>query len=143
LPHQELDRLRYLLLDPALSLPATPRVAALTPFVGRGTPTEREQLTAEGLKLLMMTRMTWPELCRSEKFKGVWVALDNCRYDQATRQPIEGDVVDADEELAALCARMRETGRTSCAILYCEDEVLVETRRPLVAGSGERRGLAG
>jgi hypothetical protein len=91
----------------------------------------------------MMTRMTWPELSRSEKFKGVWVALDNCRYDQATRQPIEGDVVDADEELAALCARMRETGRTSCAILYCEDEVLVETRRPIVSSSGERRGLAG
>jgi hypothetical protein len=44
----------------------------------------------------MTTRMTWPELCRSERFKGLWVALDNCRYDQATRQPIEGDVVDAD-----------------------------------------------
>jgi hypothetical protein len=63
----------------------------------------------------MTTRMTWPELCRSERFKGLWVALDNCRYDQATRQPIEGDVVDADDQLSELCARMREAGRGS----YC------------------------
>jgi len=73
--------------------------------------------------------MTWPELCRSEQFKGVWVALDNCRYDKATLQPIEGDVVDHDEELADLCARLREAGRGSCAILFCEDEVFVESRR--------------
>lgn len=77
----------------------------------------------------MKVRMTWPELCRSERFAGLWVALDNCRYDQATRQPLEGDLVDADEDLAVLCGRMREKGRSSCTILYCEDEVLVESRR--------------
>lgn len=77
----------------------------------------------------MNTRMTWPDLCRSQQFKGHWVALDNCRYDKATLQPTEGDVVDADVELVELCSRLRETGRTSCAILFCEDEVLVESRR--------------
>jgi hypothetical protein len=87
--------------------------------------------------------MTWPELCRSEQFKGLWVALDNCRYDQATRQPIEGDVVDADEELAELCGRMREKGRGSCAIMFCEDDVFIEAAAPLSAPGSERRGLAG
>lgn len=91
----------------------------------------------------MMTRMTWPELCHSEQFKGLWVALDNCRYDQATRQPIEGDVVDADSELSELCARMREKGRGSCAILFCDDEVLVESRRTRSTAVAERRGLSG
>lgn len=74
----------------------------------------------------MNTRMTWPELCRSEQFRGLWVALDNCRYDQATRQPIEGDLVDSDEELSELCARMRQAGRGSCAILFCDDDVMVQ-----------------
>src|SRR3954449_8848011 len=65
-----------------------------------------------------MTRMTWPDVCRSNQFKGLWVAIDNCRYDQFTRQPVEGDVVDSDRELSELCARMRETGRSACAILF-------------------------
>ena len=51
---------------------------------------------------------------------------DNCRYDQSTRQPLEGDVVDADADYSELCARMRETGRTSCTILFCESDVYVE-----------------
>jgi hypothetical protein len=57
--------------------------------------------------------------------------LDNCRYDQTTASPAEGDVVDADEDLAELCRRMREADTTHCAILFCEDEVIVESmRRP-------------
>jgi len=71
--------------------------------------------------------MTWRELCRSNRYKGLWVAIDNCRYDQTTRQPVEGDVVDADKEFSELCTRMRETGRTSCTILFCEHDVLIET----------------
>ena len=70
------------------------------------------------------------------------MALDNCRYDQSTRQPIEGDVVDADEDLAELCGRMRETGRSSCAILYCDDDVLVESQQPTEASRSERDTLA-
>jgi prepilin-type processing-associated H-X9-DG protein len=74
----------------------------------------------------MITRMTWPELCRSDKFRGLWVAIDNCRYDQDTRQPIEGDVVDSDPELSELCARMRETGQSACTIVFCDGHVYVE-----------------
>jgi len=42
--------------------------------------------------------MTWPELQRSHEFRGRWVALDNCRYDAKTAQPVEGSVVDATEK---------------------------------------------
>jgi hypothetical protein len=71
--------------------------------------------------------MTWRQICRSEDFRGRWIALDNCRYDQATASPNEGDVVDVDEDLAELCRRMREADKTHCAILFCEDEVIVES----------------
>jgi hypothetical protein len=75
----------------------------------------------------MRIRTATPALARCEEFNGMWVALDGCRYDPNTRQPVEGDVVDADEDLAELCARMRETGRSSCTILLCDDDVLVES----------------
>ncbi len=73
----------------------------------------------------MISRMTWRELCRSGAYKGRWVAIDNCRYDE-TRQPVEGDVVDSDAEFSELCARMREAGRSSCTIVFCESDVFVE-----------------
>lgn len=90
----------------------------------------------------MKTRMTWPEVCRSEDFKGLWVALDNCRYDQVTRQPIEGDVVDSDEDLATLCGRMREAGRSACSIMFCDDEVLVEARSSSQPPASQRSDAA-
>jgi hypothetical protein len=80
----------------------------------------------------MTNRITWPQICRSAQFKGQWVALDKCRYDQSSMQPVEGDVVDADEDLAELCERLREAQRSSCAILFCEGEVIVEERPTLV-----------
>jgi len=75
----------------------------------------------------MGSRLTWRQICRSEDYRGRWVALDNCRYDQSTASPTEGDVVDTDEDLAELCRRMREADKTHCAILFCEDEVIVES----------------
>jgi hypothetical protein len=83
----------------------------------------------------MTNRVTWPQICRSAEFKGLWVALDNCRYDTSSMQPVEGDVVDADEDIAELCSRLREAQRSSCAILFCEGEVLVE-QHPSVAPLG-------
>ena len=81
----------------------------------------------------MRIRTATPALAKCEQFTGMWVALDGCRYDPTTRQPVEGDVVDADEDLAELCARMRETGRSSCTIILCDDDVLVESSRTWVA----------
>ena len=46
--------------------------------------------------------------------------------DQSTRQPVEGDVVDSDPDFSELCSRMRETGKTSCTILFCESDVFIE-----------------
>lgn len=66
--------------------------------------------------------MEWRSIARSDQYRGRWVALDNVRYNPVTSQPIEGEVVDVDEDLAELCARMRASDRTSCAILFCEDD---------------------
>ena len=56
--------------------------------------------------------------------------------DQTTRQPVEGNVVDADREFSELCARMRETGRTSCTILFCESDVFIEAEEPQSGETG-------
>ncbi len=69
----------------------------------------------------MGSRLTWPQICRSNEFRGRWVALDECRYDPRTAKPTEGTVVDADEDLVALCSRMQATDSRHCAILYCEE----------------------
>lgn len=78
--------------------------------------------------------MTWSEVCRSDRFRGRWVALDNVRYAAGSTVPVEAEVVDADEDLAALCSRMRAADRTACAIVFC-DEVTVpaSVRRPTVS----------
>lgn len=74
----------------------------------------------------------WTELRRTERYHGQWVALDDVRYDE-NRQPIDGQVVDADEDLGELCARMRANDRTSCAILFCsaEEAPCASVRRPI------------
>lgn len=69
----------------------------------------------------MMQRMTWDEICRSTDFRGRWVAIQGCRYDDSTGQAAEGSVVDVDEDLADLCNRVRDSRWRNCAILYCRD----------------------
>lgn len=66
-----------------------------------------------------MERMTWDEICSREDLRGRWVALDRCRYDEVTGDAMEGSVVDADDDLAELCLRVRESRYRNCAILYC------------------------
>lgn len=79
-----------------------------------------------------VSRMAWPDICRADQFRGRWVALDNVRYLAGSTKPAEADVVDADEDLADLCARMRESDRTSCAILFCSEDAcaMPTVRRP-------------
>jgi len=89
----------------------------------------------------MKARLTGPELPATQRLRGLWVALDNCRYDPGTRQPIEGDVVDADEDLADLCGRMRETGRTACTILFCDHDVEVQEPPPVGVAVSARTDL--
>lgn len=87
---------------------------------------------------LAASRMTWRDICHSEEFLGRWVALDNVRYMQGGSQPAEADIVDADEDLADLCARMREADRTACAILFVEDDPGIPASIPRVHQSWRR-----
>ena len=48
----------------------------------------------------MGSRLTWREICRSEGYRGRWVALDNCRYDRSTASPSEGDVAQNESALS-------------------------------------------
>ncbi len=67
-----------------------------------------------------LARLSWSEICSNGRFRGRWVALDDCRYDERSNQPAEGTVIDADDDLGALCNRMKQSDRRSCAILFCE-----------------------
>ena len=88
-----------------------------------------------GTKTYVANRMLWRDICQSAHFAGHWVALDNVRYDPSTAQPLEADVVDADLDLGELCARMRQSERTSCSIFFCDEEPFsrVVSKRPVAA----------
>src|SRR5271167_2398019 len=81
----------------------------------------------------MGSRLTWPEICRSDSFRGHWVALDDCTYDPRTAQPTEGTVVDADEDLVTLCSRMQASDSKHCAILYCDERGDTDESAPVSA----------
>lgn len=68
----------------------------------------------------MSSQMTWSQLCASEEFRGRWVALDHCRYDEATAEPVAGRVIDVDDDVAELCNRLRDADCRDCAILFIE-----------------------
>ena len=80
----------------------------------------------------MGSRLTWPQIKQKSEYRGLWVALDECRYDAKTAEPVEGSVVDADEDLVALCSRMQDSDSKHCAILYC-DERVPDDRPPVSA----------
>ena len=69
-----------------------------------------------------MQRMTWDEICQTNDLRGRWIAMDECQFDEATGRATEGLVVDSDDDLAELCARIRESDRTNCSILFAGDE---------------------
>lgn len=66
------------------------------------------------------SRMSWNEICAHQQFRGRWVALDRCRYDDSTKEPAEGTVIDADDDLAELCSRVKKANHHFCTILFCE-----------------------
>jgi hypothetical protein len=78
----------------------------------------------------MGSRLTWPQIRRSDEFRGCWVALDECKYDPRTAQPTEGTVVDADADLVALCSRMQASDSKHCAILFCDERGLTDDGPP-------------
>ena len=68
-----------------------------------------------------LVRMAWTEICRAVEFKGRWVALCECHYDESTGKATEGAVVDVDDDLVELCSRMRASDKKNCAILFCDE----------------------
>ncbi|HOT08960.1 MAG TPA: hypothetical protein PK710_04270 [Polyangiaceae bacterium] len=82
--------------------------------------------TEDQVKAMSRRHMSWPPKANdASRYRGCWVALDNCRYD-GSHQPVEGDVVDSDEDLAELCGRLHEASRGKCIILYCDEDLLIE-----------------
>jgi hypothetical protein len=79
----------------------------------------------------MGSRLTWPQICRKGELRGRWIALDECTYDPRTAQPTAGVVVDADEDLVALCNRMQACDNKHCAILYCNERATTEEPPPI------------
>ncbi|MBN1655517.1 MAG: hypothetical protein JXA30_17250 [Deltaproteobacteria bacterium] len=67
-----------------------------------------------------MNKMTWREICENDGLRGRWVAIDDCRFDEVTGRAMEGSVVDVDDDLAELCARIRESKWKNCSILFAE-----------------------
>ena len=51
--------------------------------------------------------MTWDEICTNDALRGRWIAMSDCSYDDATGRTTAGLVVDADDDLAELCSRIR------------------------------------
>lgn len=73
-------------------------------------------------------RRLWTELCQDDELRGRWVALEQARYDGPT--PIDGEVVDFDDDLGNLCARVQNADYGPCAILFCDDKASGIRRAP-------------
>ena len=65
-------------------------------------------------------RLSWSQIRDVDQFRGRWVALDACKYDECTGRATEGEVVDVDDDLAELCQRVRASERRNCAIVFCD-----------------------
>lgn len=62
--------------------------------------------------------MAWEEICRDATWQGRWLALDGCAYNEAG-EATAGLVVDYDDDLAELCARLSADRRKRCSIVFC------------------------
>ena len=80
----------------------------------------------------MEQRMTWDEICSDAELRGRWIALDDCSFDESTGRATEGLVVDSDDDLAELCARMRESEHTNCSIFLADSETPPTKGGPMV-----------
>lgn len=62
--------------------------------------------------------MAWEDICRDSNWQGRWVALDDCAYNDAG-EATAGLVVDYDDNLADLCARLSAERRKRCSVVFC------------------------
>jgi hypothetical protein len=83
-------------------------------------PPQRRTRNGSVEKAPLGERLSWDQIRGVDVFRGRWVALDACRYDEATGRATEGEVVDIDDDLAELCQRVRSSQRRHCAIVFCD-----------------------
>ncbi len=62
--------------------------------------------------------VAWKDICGDARWEGRWVALDGCTYNEAGKATA-GLVVDYDDNLAELCARLSAERRKSCSVVFC------------------------
>jgi hypothetical protein len=62
--------------------------------------------------------MAWEDIRRDATWQGRWIALDDCAYNEAG-EATAGLVVDYDENLADLCARLSAERRKRCSVVFC------------------------
>jgi hypothetical protein len=62
--------------------------------------------------------MPWEDICRDAMWQGRWVAHDDGAYTDAG-EATAGLVVDYDDNLAELCARLSAERRKSCSVVFC------------------------
>ena len=62
--------------------------------------------------------MAWEDICREASWQGRWIALDACAYNEAG-EATAGLVVDYDDNLADLCARLSAERRKRCSVVFC------------------------
>jgi hypothetical protein len=75
-------------------------------------------------------RMTWDEICTNEALRGRWIAMSDCSFDDATGRTTAGLVVDADDDLAELCSRIRDSEWKNCSIVLVDDSGKPAAPRP-------------
>ena len=62
--------------------------------------------------------MAWEDICSQSTWQGRWVALDDCAYNEVG-EATAGLVVDYDDNLADLCARLSAERRKRCSVMFC------------------------
>ncbi len=90
------------------------------PLRSESIPPEQRARSSSSAGAPLGERMTWEQIRCVDEFRGRWVALDACKYDEATGRATEGEVVDVDDDLAELCQRVRSSQRRNCAIVFCD-----------------------
>jgi hypothetical protein len=90
------------------------------PVRSESIPPQRRARSTTSAAAPIGERMSWDQIRGVDDFRGRWVALDACRYDEVTGRATEGEVVDVDDDLAELCQRVRASQRRNCAIVFCD-----------------------
>lgn len=98
--------------------------------------------TRFGQRLLALARGSVGSASKRDEawYRGHWVALDHCRYEEAREQPSSGRIVDSDLDLGDLCERLRATPHRRCVVVRVNDGYRLDTeaREPTLTRSKDK-----